>query len=97
MPDSSSSRVEVDGFGAHDGTTVPPKVLSSGERRASAAEGRRAMHKVYVMYIYTRGRGVSLGAFLIDFGGYRESRARRAISFRWLTLCGATTQCCVCC
>jgi hypothetical protein len=30
-------RARADNFGAHDGTTVPPKVLLSGERRRGAA------------------------------------------------------------
>jgi len=55
-----------DNFGAHDGTTVPPKVLSSGERQPPQRGG--VSYKVL-------GRRVSLGSFLIDFGGEHAARA----------------------
>jgi hypothetical protein len=65
--------VREDNFGAHDGTTVPPKVLLSGERRRGAA--CIALHTPSVC-----GGRVSLGAFLIDFGG---ERARRGALLGW--------------
>lgn len=65
-----------DNFGAHDGTTVPPKVLLSGERRRGAA--------CIALHTPVCGGRVSLGAFLIDFGGER-ARAHAA------ELCSAGT------